>query len=75
MKLEIDDEVVDNLVVSALTDSINMVEIEIKKLSKIKKLKPYQKEDLADHLTYIDALKKTRYYFGGYKYWPNSDKI
>lgn len=70
-KIELDDEVIDNIVVSALTESINTIEEEIKKLRKIKNLKPYQKEDLADHLKYIDSLKDTRYYFGGYQYDPN----
>jgi cell division protein FtsB len=68
MKLEIDDDIVDNLVVSALTDSIETIEAEIKRLRRIKKLKTHEQQDLDDHLAYIDALKKTRYYFGGYKY-------
>jgi len=71
MKLEIDDEVVDNLVVSSLTESIEIIEKDIKRLSKMKKLKPHEQQDLEDHLSYIEALKKTRYYFGGYKYWPS----
>jgi len=71
MKIEIDDEVIDNLVVSSLTESIGHIESEIKRLSKINKKKPHQQQDLDDHLIYIDALRKTRYYFGGYKYWPS----
>ena len=71
MKLEIDAEVVDNLVVSALTESIDIIEKDIKDLRKVKNRKPHQEADLSDHLEYIEALKKTRYYFGGYKYWPS----
>jgi cell division protein FtsB len=68
MKLEIDDNVMDNIVVSALSDSIEIIEKEIKRLNKMKTRKPHEQQDLDDHLAYIDALKKTRYYFGGYKY-------
>jgi hypothetical protein len=68
MKLEIDDEALDGLIVSALTQSIGYIEKEIKDLRKVKNRKPHQQADLSDHLEYIDALKKTRYYFGGYKY-------
>jgi predicted RecB family endonuclease len=71
MKLEIDEEVLDGLVVSAITDAIEVIQPEIKRLSKIKKPKRHQQQDLIDHLAYIDALKKTRYYFGGYQYDPN----
>jgi hypothetical protein len=71
MKLEIDDETLDRLVVSALTESIGFIEKEIKSLRKIKNRKPHQQADLSDHIEYIDALKKTRYYYGGYKYDPN----
>lgn len=70
MKIEIDDDVIDNLVVSSLSDSIGHIETQIKALKKLKNPKPYQKEELADYVIDLEAIKRTRYYFGGEKYWP-----
>ena len=68
MKLEIDDEVLDNLIVASLTDSINSIELEVKRLKKLKTLKEHQERDLEDCLVHLDALRRTRYYYGGAKY-------
>lgn len=68
MKLEIDDEVVDGLVIATLNESINSLENETKRLKKMKNLLASQERDLEDSLVYLDALKRTRYYFGGNKY-------
>jgi hypothetical protein len=73
MKIEIDDEVIDNLVVSSLSESIGHIESNIKALKKLKNLKPYQKEELADYIIDLEAIKRTRYYFGGEKYWPKKN--
>ena len=68
MKLEVDEELMDGLIVASLTQSINWIEDEVKRLKKIKKRKEYQERDLEDCLVHLDALKRTRYYYGGVKY-------
>ena len=73
MKIEIDEEVIDNLVVNALSESIGYIESNIKALKKLKKLEPYQQEELADYIIDLEAIKRTRYYFGGEKYWPKKN--
>jgi hypothetical protein len=73
MKIEIDEEVIDNLVVNALSESIGYIESNIKALKKLKKLEPFQKEELADYIIDLEAIKRTRYYFGGEKYWPKKN--
>jgi len=70
MKLEVNEEVIDSIIVASLSDSINCVESEICRLKKIKKRKAYQESDLADNLVHLDALKRTRYFYGGIKYLP-----
>jgi hypothetical protein len=73
MKIEINEEVIDNLVVNALSESIGHIESNIKALKKLKKLEPFQKEELADYIIDLEAIKRTRYYFGGEKYWPKKN--
>lgn len=68
MKLEIDEEVEDGLVIASLNESIYTIESELKKLKKVKNKKPYQLKDLEDCLLHLDALKRTRYFYGGSKY-------
>lgn len=69
MKLEVDEDMLDGIIVASLTESINSIESEIKRLKKIKKRKEYQERDLEDCLIHLDALKHTRYYYGGSKYF------
>lgn len=68
MKLEVDEDMMDGLIVASLTQSIDWIEDEVKRLKKIKKKKDYQERDLEDNLVHLDALKRTRYYYGGVKY-------
>jgi hypothetical protein len=68
MQLEIDDDVVDGIIIASLNDSIGYLENNIKRLKKIKKRLECQERDLADSMIHIDALKRTRYYYGGVKY-------
>ena len=68
MKLEVDDETLDGIVVCTLTESIEALDFQIKRLKKIKNRKSHQEEDLKDALLHIDSLKRTRYYYGGVKY-------
>lgn len=71
MKIEIDDETLDGIVVCTLTESIEALDEQIKRIKKIKNRKSHQEEDLKDALLHIDALKRTRYYYGGVKYSYN----
>lgn len=71
MKLEVQEEVVDGIIISSLNESIKDLEFSIKTLKKIKKRKEYQERDLEDCLVHLDALKRTRYYYGGVKYIHN----
>jgi len=68
MKLEVDEDMLDGIIVASLTESIDTIEKEIKRLKKVKKLQDYQQLDLADCVIHLDALKRTRYYYGGVKY-------
>lgn len=70
MKLEVDAEVIDGIIIASLNDSIEDIEVEVKKLKKLKQLEEYQERDLEDCLIHLDALKRTRYYYGGVKYLP-----
>lgn len=71
MKLEVNEEVVDGIIIASLNESIKDIEFSIKTLKKIKKRKEYQEHDLEDCLVHLDALKRTRYYYGGVKYIHN----
>lgn len=70
MKLEVDAEVIDGIIIASLNDSIEDIEVEVKKLKKLKQREEYQERDLEDCLIHLDALKRTRYYYGGVKYLP-----
>lgn len=71
MKLEVQEEVIDGIIIASLNESIKDIEFSIKTLKKIKKRKEYQERDLEDCLIHLDALKRTRYYYGGVKYIHN----
>jgi cell division protein FtsB len=68
MKLEIDTEVAQGIVISMLNEDIDILENEIAKLKKIKKRKEHQNRELQHSLLYLDAIKQTRYYYGGIEY-------
>ena len=65
MKLEIDDDTVDGIIVASLRQSIELLENDIARLKKIKKREPYQNEDLARCLVDLDGLKVAYAYYGG----------
>lgn len=71
MKIEVDEEMLDGIIVASLTESINTIEFEIKRLKKLKRRAEHQERDLEDNLVHLDALKRTRYYYGGVKYAIN----
>ena len=69
MKVEIDTEWVDQLVVLAIENSIKNLKQEIKtmkaKFAKSKCVQDYEKADLADCILHIEHLKRTHEYYGG----------
>ena len=69
IKIEVDEDMMDGVIVSSITQSIDYTETEIKRLKKKKGLKAYEKEDLKYHVLNLDSLKRVRYYFGGQKYY------
>lgn len=69
MKLEVDEDMLDGIIVASLTESISMIEKDIKRIKKIKNRKEYEERTLEDNLVHLDALKRTRYYYGGSKYF------
>ena len=71
MKLEVQEDMLDGIIVASLTESINMIEKDIKRIKKIKNRKEYEERSLEDNLVHLDALKRTRYYYGGVKYAYN----
>ena len=63
--------VIFQIVKFSVYDHINdNIEVEVKKLKKLKQREEYQERDLEDCLIHLDALKRTRYYYGGVKYLP-----
>ena len=69
IKIEVDEDMMDGVIVSSITQSIDYTEAEVKRLKKKKSLKAYEKEDLKFHALNLDSLKRVRYYYGGQKYY------
>ena len=68
MKLEIDNEVAQGIVISMLNEDIYTLEREIANLKKLNKRQDHQNRELEHSLISLDAIKRTRYYYGGVKY-------
>lgn len=68
MKLDIDTEVAQGIVISMLNEDIYTLEKEIANLKKLKKRQEHQNRQLKHSLLYLDAIKQTRYYYGGMEY-------
>lgn len=65
MKLEIDDDTVDEIIVASLRQSIELLEKDIARLKKVKKREAYQNEDLTCALADLAGLKVACVYYGG----------
>ena len=65
MKLEINDEMADEIVISALRDSIASLKQSIKQLNKLQERKKYQQADLDHFKTLLPQLEATYDFFGG----------
>ena len=68
MKLEIDTEVAQGIVISMLNEEIHTLEREIANLKKLRKRQDHQNRELEHSLINLDAIKRTRYYYGGVEY-------
>ena len=68
MKRDIDTDVAQGIVISMLNEDNYTLEKEIAKLKKIKKRQDHQNRELEQSLISLDAIKRTRYYYGGVKY-------
>lgn len=64
MKLELDDEVTDAIVVATLKEHLKYAKKNIKDLRKMKKLETYQAEDLGNNVKLVDSLEDVLHYFG-----------
>lgn len=65
MKLEIDDDLLDDVIVASLRQSIELIEREIKCLNKVKKRNDRQEADLVDAIVNLHGLKVACAYYGG----------
>ena len=65
MKMEIDNETADRIVICALQDSMGPLRDDIVKLKRKKKLKGHEKENLANFIRHLDAIEAVYDYFGG----------
>lgn len=64
MKLELDDEVTDAIVVATLKEHIKYAKKGIKELKKKKKLAPYEQQDLGSYVHLLEAMETVNRYFG-----------
>lgn len=66
MKVKIDDDIADKIVLKSIKEHIKMSESEIYQLLTTKNLQEYQKRDLKDATYYLNALAVVYEYYGGY---------
>ena len=65
IKIEIDSDVADGIVRASLIQNIYDLREDIAALKKIKKLKEYQRQDLADYVIALNAVEEVFDYYGG----------
>lgn len=65
MKIEIDSDTADRIVVCSLRESITILEFNINELSKRKRLSNYDKITLKEQTEDLSALLKVLKYYGG----------
>ena len=63
MKLDIDDAISDAIVRSSLKEHMKYLKKNVKELSAKKSLTPFQKTDLLQDLTLLNAMKEVHNYF------------
>lgn len=65
MKIEIDDDMADAIIVESLRSIIDSLKSDIKRLKSIKKRAAFQEADLVDHLVMLPQLEAVLVYYGG----------
>jgi hypothetical protein len=65
MKLEIDDELSDKIVLAVLKKHMKYLKSDIKTLKANKNRKPYEDQDLLDHEKTLDSMIDVYRFFGG----------
>ena len=65
IKIQIDSDVADGIVCASLIQNIYDLREDIAALKKIKKLKEYQRQDLADYVITLNAIEEVFDYYGG----------
>ena len=65
MKLELDDDVTDAIVLATLKEHMKCAKANIKTLKKKKNLQPYQQQDLGYNVHLLEAMEVVNKYFGG----------
>lgn len=75
IKLEIDDEIADAIVVASIKESLDCLDEHISDLKGKKKLEKYEIEDLGEAVLDFTALKRAHFYYGGKEYVGNRKKV
>lgn len=65
MKIKIDDDMADKIVIARLSESARYIKDDINNLISKGELQPYQREDLKNHISDLAALNRVLEYFGG----------
>jgi len=65
MKIDVNEEIVDQIIKTELRESITGVKQDIKNLKKMRKREQYQDQDLADNQELLPHLEAVYDYFGG----------
>ena len=65
IKIQIDSDIADGIVCASLMQNIYDLREDIAALKKIKKLKEYQRQDLADYVITLNAIEEVFDYYGG----------
>jgi hypothetical protein len=65
MNVVIDPETADGVVRASVKESIKYLREDIAALKKVRKVKDYQKRDLAEQIRILDAMEEVFDYYGG----------
>lgn len=65
MKIKIDDDMADKIVIARLSESARYIKIDIDSLISKVELQPHQREDLKTHIEDLAALNRVLEYYGG----------
>ncbi len=74
-QMQVTIDIPEELVPKVLWEALENLAASIRRLRRLKKLLKHQREDLADHLQYFDALSRTWQYYSVPSEWPQVDLI